>query len=154
MARVANFERRFQQIYGIYRALRLSNVKNCAKAESLVTIEAEQAVILGDFNLHQESESVMIQEPFVDLWTLLKPNASEDEGYTWNAQQNTLIQAMFLRVDDRRMRLDRVISNLKDGKDVLIPMDMELFGTQPISNCEIDYLYPRYRESEKNSSKK
>jgi beta-lactamase superfamily II metal-dependent hydrolase len=47
-----------------------------------VTLSCDQALILGDLNFHQESESVLIQAPFVDVWTSLNADKSAVDSYT------------------------------------------------------------------------
>lgn len=63
--------------------------------------------LTGDMNLHCLGETDIIYDNgFQDLWLNLN---QLQEGFTWDAKSNPLIQ-MVLPLDNRRMRLDRMIS--------------------------------------------
>jgi tyrosyl-DNA phosphodiesterase 2 len=85
---------------------------------------AENAVILGDFNM-RDDENGRIGEPYRDLWPALRPH---DDGFT----EDTSINLM--RYDSkskhRHVRFDRVL--LKG--EGWAATNIELLGTQPISS--------------------
>ena len=111
-ARAPRYVQRRQQLRDVYRAVRLGGDPTDGGEDGEKRwICADQAVVLGDFNTHSEEENVMFEGPFQDVWSLLRPSASVDEGVTWDGVNNTVIQAMTLRCDRRQMRLDRVISS-------------------------------------------
>jgi tyrosyl-DNA phosphodiesterase 2 len=92
---------------------------------------ADDAVVLGDFNM-RDSENGIITAPYRDLWPELRPH---DDGFT----EDTSINHM--RYDSknkhRHVRFDRVL--LKG--DGLTPTDIELLGTEPISD-DLPRVFP------------
>jgi len=142
------FRQRRQQLRDIYRAVRLAGHEGDSNPpEDLVHIKADQAMVLGDFNLHQEAENVVIEAPFFDVWSTLRPDATEEESYTWDAQVNSLLTAMWLGCDVRRMRLDRVIlsANKPDAPDFITPTDIRIIGNSaivPAAPGDPDWLFP------------
>ena len=67
------FRQRRQQLRDIYRAVRLVDGSKAGKEkeeeeeegfEGCSFVVADQALVLGDFNLHQEAESVVIEPPY------------------------------------------------------------------------------------------
>jgi len=62
---------------------------------------------MGDLNLHQVIENQMITDiGFIDLW---KSTEEDKDGFTWDTAKNGLINLLQM-VDNRRMRLDRIIA--------------------------------------------
>lgn len=86
---------------------------------------AENAVVLGDFNL-RDAEDGRIAEPYLDLWPALRPH---DDGFT----EDTTINLMRLdsKNKQRQVRFDRVL--LKGGGWTATKID--LLGTEPISGA-------------------
>jgi len=66
----------------------------------------ENIVIFGDLNFHLDLEDEFIGEGFLDVWSSLMSN---DSGYTWDSKTNPMIEQMYLGLEDRRMRLDRIL---------------------------------------------
>jgi len=62
---------------------------------------------MGDLNLHQVIENQLITDiGFIDLW---KSTEEDKDGFTWDTAKNGLINLLQM-VDNRRMRLDRIIA--------------------------------------------
>ena len=132
-ARAPNYVPRRQQLRDLYRFLDISG-DAAPSSEAGRTLAVDQAVILGDFNLHQEAESAMIEAPYVDVWPLLRPDASPEDGYTWDGRTNTVIAAMWCKCDTRRMRLDRVIVS-QGASDPLRPASIEVVAKNQLPSA-------------------
>lgn len=143
------FRIRRQQLRDVYRAIRL--VRNPDKhlhgddpADRVLS--AQQMLVMGDFNFHQEAESMAIEGPYADVWSHCHAGEPEEEGYTWDSQHNGLIRAMWLGMDARRMRLDRVVMNdcgVASGLGHMLvqPSDITVVGKQRLPNglCMSDH---------------
>lgn len=126
----SRFESRAHQLEDIYKYVQLPE-QAPTDSSDLETVSADQVVVLGDFNFHQEAESAAIVSPYFDVWSRVNPDRTEAESYTWDGPNNNLIQAMFLGIDERRMRLDRVV--LSEGStSILRPTTIERFGLQTV----------------------
>jgi hypothetical protein len=116
------------------------------------------ALILGDFNFHNESENVNIPVEFEDVWRTQHP---DDVGNTFDPTHNTMIsivsppervrlapirfelEMQILIVSLQRiMRLDRAILRNKEGK-IRID-DISHFANHSIPGLyyKISYLFP------------
>jgi endonuclease/exonuclease/phosphatase family metal-dependent hydrolase len=86
--------------------------------------KAEDAVLLGDFNM-RDAEDGRISARYRDVWPLLRPG---EPGYT----EDTSINLMRLDAKNkkRQVRFDRVLVKGERWQAT----DIELFGTQPISD--------------------
>ncbi len=95
----------------------------------------ETAIILGDFNFGDESEteSGQFPEDVIDIWKLLKPG---DRGYTWNMELNVLAKRHAYPGETSR-RLDRILFR----SDLLVPVHAGLFGTSSI-HAGSSIMYP------------
>jgi tyrosyl-DNA phosphodiesterase 2 len=86
---------------------------------------AENAVILGDFNM-RDDENGRIGAPYCDVWPALRPH---DDGFT----EDTSINLM--RFDSknkhRQVRFDRVLVK----GPAWLPASIELLGTEPVSKA-------------------
>ena len=90
--------------------------------------ETGNLLITGDLNLHGVDETETVYEcGFEDVWINLKGN---EEGYTWDSKKNSMIQ-MILPFDNRRMRLDRVLT-LAGKRSPLFPVSINIFADQPL----------------------
>jgi endonuclease/exonuclease/phosphatase family metal-dependent hydrolase len=92
---------------------------------------AEDAVVLGDFNM-RDAENSRIARPYCDVWPALRP---DDDGFT----ENTSINLMRYDMKDkhRHVRFDRVL--LKG--DRWTATDIELLGTEPIA-ADLPRVFP------------
>jgi endonuclease/exonuclease/phosphatase family metal-dependent hydrolase len=84
---------------------------------------AEDAVVLGDFNM-RDTENGRIIAPYCDVWPALRP---EDPGFTEDTSINHM--RYDARNKKRHVRFDRVL--LKGTR--WRAADIELLGTEPIS---------------------
>jgi endonuclease/exonuclease/phosphatase family metal-dependent hydrolase len=93
--------------------------------------KAEDAVVLGDFNM-RDSENSRIRAPYCDVWPALRPG---EDGFT----EDTSINLMRYDMKDkhRHVRFDRVL--LKGRR--WAAKDIELLGTEPIS-AELPRVFP------------
>ena len=84
---------------------------------------AEDAVVLGDFNM-RDAENSRISGPYCDVWPALRP---DEDGFT----ENTSINLMRYDMKDkhRHVRFDRAL--VKGGQ--WAATDINLLGTEPIS---------------------
>ncbi|KAL9644870.1 hypothetical protein ABK040_005350 [Willaertia magna] len=91
----------------------------------------DDIVLLGDLNLHKPQENSIISEiGFRDLWNETRKEDSLNKGYTFDPYENTLIQCMYLGMENRRMRLDRI---LIDEKSLwTCKTRVEMFANQPM----------------------
>ncbi len=107
--------RRRWQLRRIFRALRT----------------AEDAVVLGDFNM-RDAENSRISAPYCDVWLELRP---DEDGFT----EDTSINLMRYDMKDRHrhVRFDRVL--LKGER--WTATDIELLGTEPIA-AELPRVFP------------
>eukprot|EP00753_Platysulcus_tardus_P007299 PLAT15049.1.p1 GENE.PLAT15049.1~~PLAT15049.1.p1 ORF type:complete len:433 (+),score=128.42 PLAT15049.1:124-1299(+) len=85
-------------------------------------------LIAGDFNLHAESESAILDDiGLTDVWTELHGDA---DGFTFDAERNLLIREQYYGYEKRRMRLDRVCSlNLPAA---MRARSISIIGDQPL----------------------
>lgn len=92
---------------------------------------AEDAVVLGDFNM-RDAENSRISAPYCDVWLELRP---DEDGFT----EDTSINLMRYDMKDRHrhVRFDRVL--LKG--DRWTATDIDLLGTEPIAN-ELPRVFP------------
>lgn len=92
---------------------------------------AENAVVLGDFNM-RDGENSRIKPPYRDVWPELRPR---EDGFT----EDTSINLMRYDMKDkhRHVRFDRVL--LKG--DQWVAEDIELLGTEPI-DAELPRVFP------------
>ena len=92
---------------------------------------AEDAVVLGDFNM-RDAEDGRIAAPYCDLWPTLRP---DDDGFT----EDTSINLMRYDMKDkhRHVRFDRVL--LKGAQ--WMATEIELLGTAPIA-AELPRVFP------------
>jgi len=83
--------------------------------------------IMGDLNLHLVKENQVITDiGYIDLW---KGTEEDNEGFTWDTTKNGLIHLLQM-VDNRRMRLDRIIA--KSGCSWEPTSPVSLFATDPV----------------------
>jgi endonuclease/exonuclease/phosphatase family metal-dependent hydrolase len=92
---------------------------------------AEDAVVLGDFNM-RDAENSRIAGPFGDVWPALRP---DEDGFT----EDTSINLMRYDMKDkhRHVRFDRVL--LKGRRWTAV--DVELLGTEPIA-ADLPRVFP------------
>ena len=94
----------------------------------LIINENGPNILAGDMNFHSEDENkVFLSKNYRECWLQINDNK---EGYTFDAENNKLIQVMFFGFEHRRMRLDRILVYDKD--DLLKPNNIEIIGTEPI----------------------
>ena len=85
-------------------------------------------ILAGDMNFHKETENtVYLSKDYQDCWLSSNPDSP---GYTFDSHNNKLIHVMFGGMEDRRMRLDRIL--LYDKKQILKIREMNIIGTKPI----------------------
>lgn len=125
------FEKRRKQLRQI-----IENLENYKNLEDpylpffLDAINNRNIIIMGDLNLHLQIETMYIYEnKFIDLWI----ETNDEDGFTWDGQRNSLIKIM-LPLDNRRMKLDRII--IKEGS-LLFSIgkpenEMKIFGREKI----------------------
>ncbi len=90
--------------------------------------DAGQVFISGDLNLHGVDETGLVyKHGFEDVWLNLR---GSEEGFTWDAQRNSLIQ-LLLPFDNRRMRLDRMLA-VGDKQPPLFPARISIFADVPL----------------------
>jgi len=96
---------------------------------------SDNVIIMGDLNLHSTFENKFITDiGFVDFW---ESTEQDPDGYTWDTTKNGLIHILQMaHMDNRRMRLDRIIAkvgckwtNLDDGGG---EGNVHLFATEPV----------------------
>lgn len=92
---------------------------------------AEDAVVLGDFNMRDPEDSRIVA-PYCDVWPTLRP---DEDGFT----ENTSINLMRYDMKDkhRHVRFDRVL--LKGCR--WTASEIELLGTEPIA-AELPRVFP------------
>ena len=79
-------------------------------------VEGRNVVLLGDFNLHNLNETDLIyKNDYRDVWLDVK--GLNDVGYTWDSKENKFVSG-YLKFENRRMRLDRVMLK-KKSKNVV-----------------------------------
>ncbi|EFC49831.1 predicted protein [Naegleria gruberi] len=89
--------------------------------------EMDQVIILGDLNLHAESEDEIIEEiGFRDVWK----ETRSDKGYTFDPLINSFIRFKYLGMEKRRMRLDRIL--IRNSNTLGACQPMKLFANKPI----------------------
>lgn len=86
-------------------------------------VSADQAVILGDFNL-RDGEERWIAAAYRDVWPTLHP---QDPGFTENSSTNPMLRDS--KKKPRQLRFDRVLIKGADW----VPTDIAMLGTEPIS---------------------
>jgi hypothetical protein len=112
-------------------------LKRLNRAIQEVSRESFDSVfILGDLNFHSEHENVFIPTGYIDLWTFLREFR---EGFTYDPETNPLI-ARKLSPERRRMRLDRVLTDINVEK--LIPLSIDVFGAFSIPGEERSGIFP------------
>jgi tyrosyl-DNA phosphodiesterase 2 len=92
---------------------------------------AEDAVVLGDFNM-RDAENSRITEPFCDMWPALRPG---DDGFT----EDTSINLMRYDMKDkhRHVRFDRVLLKSRQW----MAAGVALLGTEPI-DADLPRVFP------------
>ena len=92
---------------------------------------AEDAVVLGDFNL-RDNENSRIGAPYCDVWPTLRP---DEDGFT----EDTSINLMRYDMKDkhRHVRFDRVLLKGRQWAAA----EIELLGTAPIA-AELPRVFP------------
>jgi tyrosyl-DNA phosphodiesterase 2 len=92
---------------------------------------AENAVILGDFNM-RDAENSRIGDPYRDVWPALRP---DDDGFT----EDTSINLMRYDMKDkhRHVRFDRVLVK----GSAWVPESIELLGMEPLS-VDLPRVFP------------
>ncbi len=92
---------------------------------------AEDAVVLGDFNM-RDAENSRIAAPYCDVWPALRP---DDDGFT----EDTSINLMRYDMKDkhRHVRFDRVLLKGRQWTAA----DVELLGTEPIA-ADLPRVFP------------
>ncbi len=94
-------------------------------------VSADQAVILGDFNL-RDGEERWLSPAYRDVWPALHPR---DPGFTENSWTNPMLRDS--KKKPRQLRFDRVLIKGADW----VPTDMAMLGTEPISP-ELPRVFP------------
>lgn len=84
---------------------------------------AENAVVLGDFNL-RNAESGLLGAPYEDLWPTLRPG---EDGFTEDTSINLMRYDM--KNKHRHVRFDRVLLKGQAWQGA----DIELLGTEPVA---------------------
>jgi tyrosyl-DNA phosphodiesterase 2 len=92
---------------------------------------AEDAVVLGDFNM-RDAENSRIRAPYRDVWPALRPG---EDGFT----EDTSINLMRYDMKDkhRHVRFDRVLLKGRQWTAA----DIELLGTEPIA-ADLPRVFP------------
>lgn len=135
-----NYEKRKNQLKMIIQSVRnYNNEKDELNIYFKNAVQNNNIIIMGDLNFHLTNETNYIYEnDFIDLW--LESNQTNHNGYTWDATKNSLIN-MFLPLDTRRMRLDRIImANRSTHIDLYDQCEMKIFGDKKITNRVLSYL--------------
>jgi len=97
----------------------------------------DNVIIMGDLNLHSAFEDKIIPDiGFTDFW---KKTDMDPDGFTWDTTKNGMIH-LFQMIDNRRMRLDRIIGKLGcqwqprpfEGEGEGDSADVILFATEPV----------------------
>lgn len=98
----------------------------------------EEFFLFGDLNIHSAREhSFLESNQLVDLWTTT--HSTNDNGFTFDAKVNSLIQMKYFTMERRRMRLDRILCK---GAAYWHPKaPMQLFAHKPIYPNKWDYLF-------------
>jgi len=99
-------------------------------------------ILMGDLNTHLVSENQILYScNFVDLW--IESGNQEGEGsYTFDNQDNTMNQIRNV-LDNRRMRLDRILLFRRNNLFDIREGKMMIFGNEKIySDFSFSYLYP------------
>lgn len=93
----------------------------------------KNVIISGDFNMHYPGENQAIEKHgYTDLWL---QKHSHFSGLTSDSTVNKL-RYMMMPMDDRKMRLDRII--MKQSEDIDLDQ-IEMIGQEPIKNF---YQFP------------
>ncbi len=92
---------------------------------------AEDAVLLGDFNM-RDAENSRIAAPYRDVWPALRPH---DDGFTEDTTINLMRYDM--KNKHRHVRFDRVL--VKGSR--WAAAEIELLGTEPISS-DLPRIFP------------
>lgn len=125
-----NHSIRKKQLSQIIQALNeYSNKSDPFYNDFVDAVTNKNVIIMGDLNFHLKSENSLVYElNLIDLWS----ETHDQEGFTWDAQNNSLINFM-LPFDNRRMRLDRIF--FLEGSKLFwtIPVEkMEIFGREKV----------------------
>jgi tyrosyl-DNA phosphodiesterase 2 len=84
-------------------------------------------VIGGDLNIHNEiDEENIIELGLIDVWNFLYP---DEECITFDSDENSLIQLIYLFCEKRKMQLDRV---LMPKKSKIVPQMMKVIAKEHI----------------------
>ncbi|MDZ5085323.1 MULTISPECIES: endonuclease/exonuclease/phosphatase family protein [Mycobacteriaceae] len=94
-------------------------------------VSADQAVILGDFNM-RDGEERWIAPAYRDVWPTLHP---QEPGFTENSSTNPMLRDS--KKKPRQLRFDRVLIKGADW----VPTDIAMLGTEPISP-ELPRVFP------------
>ena len=94
-------------------------------------VSADDAVILGDFNM-RNGEERWLSPAYRDVWPALHPH---DPGFTENSWTNPTLRDS--KKKPRQLRFDRVL--IKGGD--WLPTDIAMLGTEPISP-ELPRVFP------------
>jgi hypothetical protein len=81
----------------------------------------------GDLNIHNEVDEMNIVElGLLDVWNFLYPN---EECVTFDSEENSLIQLIYLFCEKRKMQLDRV---LIPKKSKIVPEMMKVIANEHV----------------------
>jgi endonuclease/exonuclease/phosphatase family metal-dependent hydrolase len=125
--------------YVQYQEARKLQLKQLRESLDQSFPDVTNRVIMGDLNLHVDTEDAIITEnSYVDLW---KSTPEDEHGYTWDTHENKLIN-WILPFDSRRMRLDRIIlSDTSKWKTVDANKSGVIkFATEPVTPNSIQVI--------------
>ncbi|KAF0975616.1 hypothetical protein FDP41_005610 [Naegleria fowleri] len=84
-------------------------------------------ILMGDLNLHDEKEDVVISDMnFIDAWNETRTS----KGYTFDSSLNDLVRWMFYGMEIRRMRLDRIL--MHESSLCAPSCKVKLFANRPL----------------------
>lgn len=92
-------------------------------------VQKGNVLLTGDLNLHALGETdIIYKNGFEDVWLNLR---GLEEGFTWDAQKNPLIR-LVLPLDNRRMRLDRVLCLPPLPSTEFVPRSISITHDKPL----------------------
>lgn len=132
MIEIMNF---FHQPEGCISVMNSLHSKVCGLIREAV--DRGNVFITGDLNLHALGETDIVYENGLqDIWMNLH---KLKEGYTWDSKSNSMIR-LVLPFDNRRMRLDRMLSLPINPKTDFIPSEMSITHQEPLTTIKAPVL--------------
>jgi endonuclease/exonuclease/phosphatase family metal-dependent hydrolase len=94
--------------------------------ELIAMLRGNPSLLVGDMNIHSETEQIHLEKQLVDVWKQVKP---KEPGYTFDMVRNKML-TLGHTLNGARIRLDRMFAI--EAKHVMKCNDIRLFGDEPI----------------------